>query len=787
MLKKALLFLSAIVLGAGAANAQRSKCGTDEVHKLLKERFPQIAITEAELEAQIANGLSHLNLNNLGKSTADTSQLNNPDFIYHIPIVIHLVHDYNFGLGPNSIDKEYLSDNYIYEAVKEWNTVFAKENPDTIDVIPPFKKYIGNAHIKLHLATKDPNGNPTTGITRHFSHQFKGGSSEAKLGGWPNTSYMNIWVVRSMNADNKDAAAFALKPAAGQQLPWWDGVITVSRSFNEDKTINHELAHTFNIDHVWGGTNNPYDPTDPSSANVPCGDDGVDDTPPTRGHGPSFSQSGCNHPAGPNSVIYDDTCAFGYLKVYPSAIPGVDSIVDYPDTTNAQNIMDYTYCSRMFTKGQVYRMHEALNSNTAGRNNLWSTANLAVTGALDPKPDLAPIADYSIGRAFTSTVPLPAANYRMQFMCANIAERFSFIDASWRDTITSRTWSFDKPTMNFNNEGDTVIKSNFTETGWVTGTLTVTSNAGTNTISKKLVYAADGVNKINPVSNGFYFQEFTPNADLDKWPIFNYYENDFKWKINNNTGYYDKSCIQYTGYDTRQIPQSYIGTSQDDYDDFFSPSFDLSGMQSGDCNLNYMFSGAAMSGFTSDMKDLFMINYSTDCGKTWDTLNIASEDEIFNQGNYTLPYQPGWTGEWELMSLNIPQDARVNGVFFRFRYLPRTNANGIITSNNFYVDRINISNFPLGANTLISEERKIVVAPNPTSGSSNVIISGEAGAQAEIVVTDITGKLVYQTSEKLTGNYNTIAIPAEVLSAKGFYMVNVKTGAQSHTEKLVVY
>ena len=144
-------------------------------------------------------------------------------------------------------------------------------------------------------------------------------------------------------------------------------------------------------------------------------------------------------------------------------------------------------------------------------------------------------------------------------------------------------------------------------------------------------------------------------------------------------------------------------------------------------------------------------------------------------------------GDWSLMSINVPPAARVDGVFFRFRYKPHVNAIGAVTSNNFYMDRLNISNFPTGANTLINDDRKIVVAPNPTSGSSTIIIKGDIGADANIVVTDITGKLVYKTTKKINSEYVTIEIPSESLTAKGMYMVQVVTNNQSHTEKLVVY
>ena len=48
---------------------------------------------------------------------------------------------------------------------------------------------------------------------------------------------------------------------------------------------------------------------------------------------------------------------------------------------NVENYMDYSYCSKMFTAGQVARMRAALQVTSTGRKNLWQTSNLNATGA----------------------------------------------------------------------------------------------------------------------------------------------------------------------------------------------------------------------------------------------------------------------------------------------------------------------------------------------------------------------------------------------------------------------
>ena len=82
-------------------------------------------------------------------------------------------------------------------------------------------------------------------------------------------------------------------------------------------------------------------------AGGPCGDDGIADTPPSR----EILVCG---PA-------PDSCA-GNMPVM------------------VENFMTWSYCGRMFTAGQRDFVHAGLGTPLAGRNNLWTAANLALTG-----------------------------------------------------------------------------------------------------------------------------------------------------------------------------------------------------------------------------------------------------------------------------------------------------------------------------------------------------------------------------------------------------------------------
>ncbi|MDG2449384.1 MAG: hypothetical protein P8M34_07090, partial [Saprospiraceae bacterium] len=86
-----------------------------------------------------------------------------------IPVVIHIVHrnsHTNIGSGIN------ISNAQIEDQLRILNEDYSKTNPEVSN--PPrtiFSNYWGNPDLQFCLATTDPNGNPTTGITRTATNQ----------------------------------------------------------------------------------------------------------------------------------------------------------------------------------------------------------------------------------------------------------------------------------------------------------------------------------------------------------------------------------------------------------------------------------------------------------------------------------------------------------------------------------------------------------------------------------------------------------------------------------------
>jgi len=759
------LFLLLCLLGLFAGKSFAQKCATDEESKRLKQLHPEIAVEEERFNQFVRQGLSHLDPRVLARTTSRKDTV-----YYDIPVVLHVIHSYGGA--------DYVTDNDMYNLIARMNRTYSLQY-DTSVIIAPFKKYVGKAYIRFHLANRDPQGNVTTGVTRRFSYLTFGGDEQAKVDQWSPTSYYNIWFenVIGMAVAGGTVLAYAHFPSSADSDPYHDGVICAAQFINDGSTLEHETGHYLSLYHTWNSSG--------AACGTPgaCGDDEVDDTPPTVGH-PS---------CGPTP--YDTICANNYFKIYPD-MSGADSLVNYPDTTNVQNMMDYA-CELMFTKGQVVRMRYALDSAGGGeighRDLLISQDNLSpnftniydASGNLVPRADLKPIPDFFAN--YSGSKP-------QYFTCPGTALKFT--NKSWRDTITAAKMIFDHgATIDsqtwINPTYSSFVSNSFTDPGWVKIAMTATgNNTGDSTINfNNKIFVADATG--TPGTG--YIQEFdTSIADGAKWPTFNYFNNEFKWQFCNR-GYYDHSSIEYLGYDMRVNPLLGVypqtGYPKGDYDDLFSTPMDLTGFSSSDpLNMNFMYSGASRSSTSADINDTMIISYSVNGAKNWTNLAVLSKNSLNNKGSLSIPYAPIYDGDWAAKTIPLPAAARTNYVVFRFRFQPNVGSDGYYSSgNNFYMDRLLFSPFTAEVSLIKQDNSDIVIAPNPTSGNAYVIVKNVDNSVAHIAVTDIAGRSVYTTSQQLSGSETRVEIPSSVLSVKGIYMVQTRTGNQNSTQKLVVY
>ena len=301
-------------------------CGTTEMLLKMLEQQPELLQAQEDYDQQVH-----------AYAASESVTRDEPE-VYIIPMVFHVIHNYG---------TEDISDAQIEDEVRILNEDYRKLNPDTVAIVNAFLGIASDAHLEFRLAKKTPGGGCTTGIDRIMSHETYQGDDGSKLSQWPRNMYLNVWTVNKME---DGVAGYAYFPATvqGSYAPY-DGVIILSDYIGSigssnpytSRALTHEIGHTLNLPHTWGLTNAP---------GVACGDDGIFDTPETKGW------TSCN--------LTGAVCHPGVIE-------------------NVQNYMEYAYCSNMFTDGQVQIMRGVLNNTVSGRNNLWTATNLENTGTAD--------------------------------------------------------------------------------------------------------------------------------------------------------------------------------------------------------------------------------------------------------------------------------------------------------------------------------------------------------------------------------------------------------------------
>ncbi|MFK3984080.1 zinc metalloprotease [Micromonospora sp. NPDC050397] len=287
----------------------RTRCATMPVHRRLLDTREGYATAAAEIENftfhQCRRGRSRL------------------DQVVRIPVVAHVVW---------REETENIGDEQVRSQLAVLNADFRCHNEDVAGVPEVWRPMAADAGVEFFLASTDPAGAPTTGITRTrttvtaFTPEDDAVKAAATGGAdpWPAQRYLNMWVCQ-LAGGVLGYAQFPGGPAAT------DGVVllhsafgttgTAVAPFDGGRTCTHEVGHWLNLRHIWGDDGDG------------CGgDDLVADTPNQAG--PNYGR-----PTWPRV-----TCDNG------------------PDGDMFMNFMDYTDDAAMvmFTAGQVARMATTL-------------------------------------------------------------------------------------------------------------------------------------------------------------------------------------------------------------------------------------------------------------------------------------------------------------------------------------------------------------------------------------------------------------------------------------------
>lgn len=79
------------------------------------------------------------------------------------------------------------------------------------------------------------------------------------------------------------------------------------------------------------------------------------------------------------------------------------------------------------------------------------------------------------------------------------------------------------------------------------------------------------------------------------------------------------------------------------------------------------------------------------------------------------------------------------------------------------------------------------LSPNPTQSSAQAVFHSASAGSTILLVTDATGRTVFEQKTTLKAGENIFEIPACALSAKGLYQVSLKTGQGVSSQMLSVY
>jgi len=342
-----------------AASAQTiHRCATQEIYEQNVRKHPGY-------DKAVEHAFNYAK----GYASNAANKTGNWDTIYRIPVVVHVVYN---------TPEQNLDDSLICSQIEVLNQDYRRLNADTGNTRDVFKSVAADAGIEFFLATTDPEGNPTTGVTRTytdtpyfsvigdiFSGSMENGADKVKktatggIDAWDTDKYLNIWTCNMKDpnslfglvlgfsyppdgAPNWPAEAFPADSTLqgvvihyevfGRKNPAAAGPLEIA---DAGRTVVHEVGHFLGLRHIWGDGLLSILFADCSA------DDGIDDTPNS---GNNSQATGCDSTK--------NTCDEGNP--------------DLPDMW--ENYMDYSReeCQNIFTQGQAAIMRAMLATSRSG-------------------------------------------------------------------------------------------------------------------------------------------------------------------------------------------------------------------------------------------------------------------------------------------------------------------------------------------------------------------------------------------------------------------------------------
>ena len=634
--------------------------------------------------------------------------------IYKIPVVFHVLHSEGI---------ENISDEQIHDAMFVLNRDFRKQNADTASVHPDFIDFPADVEVEFVLATKAPNGHCFKGITRTnspLSSQGQDGGAQVSAivsgndvynNSWAGNKYLNIFVCEEIGG----AAGYTSNPGVWNATSMTNGIWILhnyvgsigTSSIGTSRTLTHEVGHWLNLDHLWGNSNNPNLPTNCSE------DDNVQDTPECKG------VTSCN--------TNSNTCS------------GDNAYWGFDMRDNVENYMEYSYCSKMFTEGQVARIRAALQVSSTGRSNLWKTSNLNATGA-------------------TGVLVLCEAAFEADRTTICSGNEINFIDdsfnavSSWSWTISPASgWSYSNGT-DANSQNPSAI---FTEVGLYTVVLNVSDGATSEVETKTNYIRVLPSPAVIPYWEGF--ESYTSLDNLVNWEVKNVNENN-AFTLEGGFGHTGTKCAKLLNF----------GQQPSNVDELISAPIDLSVIDStGSVTLSFRY--AYRKKYSSNYEFL-KVFISNDCGEGWAQRKTLGGNSLSSQASVTT-WAPSSQADWTTIHMtNVTPSYFAENFRMRFRF----EGEG---GNNFYLDDINLySGSPsddiiVGISDL-SQNIQMNLYPNPTESDITVDFSMLKSEKMNAKIIDVRGKIIAIYQIHANEGNNKVIVNTQDLS-NGSYIIQL--------------
>ena len=323
----------------GQAQVERN-CGTmDHLHEL-EQQDPELAQRMQSIEAFTQRFVQ--------QQDGDEARA-----VITIPVVVHVVY---------RTATENISDAQIQSQIDVLNADFRRLNSDADNTW----SQAADVEVEFCLASVDPSGNATTGITRtsttvtsHGTDNSVKFNSQGGKDAWPAGSYLNMWVCNiggSILGYAQFPGGAAATDGVVMDYRYFGTIGTATAPFNLGRTATHEVGHWLNLRHIWGDGN--------------CSvDDFVTDTPTSDA--PNYG------------------CAIGHVSC--SSVDMVQNYMDYSDDA----------CMNLFTAGQKTRMR-ALFAAGGARASLLTSNGCGTPGGGGGGSCTATVTSFPYGESFES-------------------------------------------------------------------------------------------------------------------------------------------------------------------------------------------------------------------------------------------------------------------------------------------------------------------------------------------------------------------------------------------------